>query len=219
MSAPIVFAGRLGLASVVLLVSGPLLALAGLVEPNEGFSLSSMAGIVSALASGLALVALIRRDRPGSAWAWAGVIGAFVTTFVTMAYAQRRGGSEHWDAVTSREAPVVFVTADVPPVAGAEVLDPRVARGAPTEVFARVVRTARDFGWEVRRDDAEARHLEALVREGVFGFRHDVAIEVRVTTSSTAMLHGRARSRWAHPDGGSNARMLESLFEAVAETP
>ncbi len=216
MSSPILFAGRLGVASVVMLVSGPVLALTGLVQPEAGYSLASMSGIASALASGIAIVALIRRDRPRSLYGWVGVIGAFITTFVTMAYTQRRDASEHWDATTSRDAPPAFVAAEVPPVAGAEVIDPLILDAPVSDVFARVGAAAREAGWDVTNEDAERRHLEATVREGVFGFVHDVAIDVRVTTSSAAVVQARARSRTPQPDGGSNARMLRAMFDAVS---
>lgn len=213
MSAPIAFASRLGAASFVLLVSGPLLAQLGVVEPSAGYSLSSMSGIASALGSGIGLVALAKRDRPARRRGWIGVVLAFVTSLTTIVYGQIGQRAEHWEATTSTEDPVAFAAHEVGALGPADLVAPRRIDAPPDAAFARVRTAAEELGWSIVHE--ADRHFEAEVTRGVFLFRHDVAVQVRVTTSSVTEIHARSRSRWAHPDRGANAALLEALFEAV----
>lgn len=80
---PIVFAGQLGYLAAGLFAAGFVPVLPAPVAA----SLVSAAGILSALASGLAAVALARAHRPTSAFGWIGVSAAFATLAVTIALA------------------------------------------------------------------------------------------------------------------------------------
>ncbi|MFK8040720.1 DUF1499 domain-containing protein [Congregibacter sp.] len=79
--------------------------------------------------------------------------------------------------------------------------------------------TARDLGWEIVREDANAGYIEAVDTTAIMQFKDDVVIRVQ-TNAEGSLLDLRSVSRVGVSDLGANAKRIRSFmaaFKASAE--
>lgn len=202
---PIVFAGQLGFISFVLLVTGPLLVHAGIATPTAGLIVSSFSGISSALGAGMIAFSMTKGIGPRGAANWIGCGLAVICTVLTTA----------WAAAANRyvEAHDVATNADSFPVfEGEEPGHPIRYEGLagvpfdlpPSEAFERARRAATKMPWRITSLDNAHHHLEAIAVSTIFRFEDRIAIDVRTTTASTAVVEVRAKSEQTTRDLGRN---------------
>ncbi|WOJ98428.1 DUF1499 domain-containing protein [Congregibacter brevis] len=79
--------------------------------------------------------------------------------------------------------------------------------------------TARDLGWEIVREDANAGYIEAVDTTAIMQFKDDVVIRVQ-TNAEGSLIDLRSVSRVGVSDLGANAKRIRSFiaaFKASAE--
>lgn len=79
--------------------------------------------------------------------------------------------------------------------------------------------TARDLGWEIVREDANAGYIEAVDTTAIMQFKDDVVIRVQ-TNAEGSLVDLRSVSRVGVSDLGANAKRIRSFmaaFKASAE--
>lgn len=86
----------------------------------------------------------------------------------------------------------------------------------PAAAFAAAAAAARRMPrWEVVREDAAARALEAVATTRLARFKDDVVVEVRPAGGGSA-VHVRSKSRLGKGDFGANAARIEAYAAELA---
>jgi len=83
------------------------------------------------------------------------------------------------------------------------------------DVFPRVLDAAqRQSGWEVTREDAEAGVIEAVATTRIFRWKDDIVIRLTETDDGTR-IDMRSKSRDGQSDLGANAKRIRDFFAAI----
>jgi uncharacterized protein (DUF1499 family) len=233
----------LAVAAAVLLAAGPLGWRAGWWHFRVGFSYLMPWGAYCGLAAiAVALIALVIGRRVNTARHIAiGVIAVAIgaaIAYVPWHYSQMRGiyPSIH-DITTDWENPPQFRAVlplrqaeEANPVAyeGAKISDqqrraypdiaPLTLDLAPTDAFARALKTAEQLGWTIVAADpptgSGAGRVEASQRSRWFGFTDDVVIRVAAAESGSR-IDIRSVSRMGRGDFGVNATRVRTYLAAL----
>ena len=83
------------------------------------------------------------------------------------------------------------------------------------ETFNLALRTARELGWDVYRDDLNAGYIEAVATTAIMGFKDDIVIRVRTNANGT-LVDLRSVSRVGRSDLGANAARIRKFADAFA---
>ncbi|SOH95334.1 Protein of unknown function [Monaibacterium marinum] len=222
----------LGALAVALIVSGARL---GLWQPITGFGLyrsyfNPLAMIVAAVGVIALVIHSLRKERNG-------VLLAGVATLVGLVLLAPMAQSKL--NPTPRAAPIHDISTDTtnPPVflvldetregasntleyGGPELTEAQAAAYpdiAPLETdmsadaaYARALTVARDMGWDIVAEDAEALRFEAVARTSVFYFADDVVVVVTAQDEGSR-VDMRGVSRVGRSDQGVNAARIRDF--------
>lgn len=213
-----------GIASLALVIFGPLLAYVGVLSPLLGFGLfaaSALVGLVGIVWSSWRYYA--KRART-DAWRAALSLPAVVIVFAMFVGASRYPPIN--DVTTDLTDPPVFFGDDEP--YPADFVDDLKAHyghlaslerpEAPRVAFDAALQTARDNGWDIGRIDEAALTFEGTTTTSVFKFVDDFVVRVRAANNGS-LVDMRSRSRIGRGDMGVNARRIESFFEQLTSSP
>ena len=92
---------------------------------------------------------------------------------------------------------------------------PLVLEVPPSRVFERALATARAMGWELVEADAATGRIEATDTTFWFGFKDDVVVRIRPTTTGGSRIDVRSLSRVGGGDVGTNAKRILAYLEAL----
>jgi len=221
----------LGIAAVVGVLGGPLLARLGVVAPLAGFGIFALGGLLGLLTLIAALIAVVRRGFVSAGPAL--VLGLVVTGIFMVIALPGRGFPRINDITTDVNNPPQFVIASSLPgnegrdmrypgtdfatqqIAGYPDLAALKMTAPPDQVFQRVVATARQMpGWEITRNDTAARTVEGVATSGWFRFKDDFVIEVR-PDNGASVVQMRSKSRDGRGDIGANAARIKTFFASL----
>ena len=191
-------------------------------------------GFLAAAVSGLVLVLrMVRRTGLRDREAAAALAAVVVTGAFPLAALLSGGGAPPiHDITTDTENPPAFVAAVALNTPGRTDYDPAVAeqqRAAypdlgplmlpvpPADAFNRAVGAAREMGWELLADDADALRIEATDRTFWFGFADDVVVRVAPDGDTGSRVDVRSLSRVGVGDLGVNARRVRAFVAALSE--
>jgi len=227
----------LGLAAVIALGIGPLLARSGLATPFVSFRIFGLGLLLGLLALLVGFVGLVQTrpstGRGGRSDAFSGmVLGVIPVVVVAIAVGSSGGGPMINDITTNPEDPPVFENApslepnrerdmSYPGASFAEqqragypdLVPIRIA--APAEaVFERCLATAEELGWDVTVSDATSRTFEARDVTNVFRFVDDIAVRIRAG-GDASVVDIRSKSRDGKGDMGANAARIRAFRDAI----
>jgi uncharacterized protein (DUF1499 family) len=223
----------LAVASVVLLLAGPLGTRVGIWPFLVGFLLLGVS-LLLAVAAVVASVVAAMRGGPWGTTAAGIVVGLAVIAVPALTVLSARGAPPINDITTDTDDPPQFVAA-VPLRAGADPANPPEYGGsafaeqqrrafpdlAPVRLqmpagkaFERALAVARDQGWNVVASDAGAGRIEANDTTFWFGFTDDIVIRVREGEGG-ARVDVRSKSRVGRGDLGANARRIRRYLDAL----
>jgi uncharacterized protein (DUF1499 family) len=225
--------GRLWMMPTYLILAGvllgPLGATTGLLGGLSGFYIflgSILLAAVSAIGLGGAAAFA---SATGKLWRGAAVRATVVPlVLVVGAWTLRGDGNPFNDVTTDLANPPVWSIEVVEdssyPEAFVEIhktnypdLAPIASSLPPDEAYASVVAAARSMpGWEVTREDPEARIVEAVATSRIFRFQDDVVIRVKQQAPGSR-IDVRSRSRVGQGDLGANYARIKA-FRANYET-
>lgn len=78
----------------------------------------------------------------------------------------------------------------------------------PYRAFDAALATAREFGWEITREDRLAGEIDAVDTIPVFRFKDDVTITIKAGGGESCTVYVHSRSRVGKGDFGVNARRI-----------
>jgi uncharacterized protein (DUF1499 family) len=227
------FTARLGVFAVLLVLVGPLLAHFELVAPMAGFIAFGLGGLLALIATVSGLITLLRGGA--GPLLWRGLVPSLVVLAIFFIQASRSGNVPRInDITTDTDTPPQFVAARTQPAnvgrdlrypgdtfaeqqrAGYPDLAPLRLDLSPDEAFDRVRTAARNMpGWEITREDADARAIEGFDTSWLFRFKDDFVIEVRAQNGGS-VVHMRSKSRDGRGDVGANAARIKAFLQTVS---
>src|SRR2546426_2954767 len=137
------------------------------------------------------------------------------------------------DITTDTEQPPQYVavlplraTAPNPTVYGGEAIaarqreaypdvKPLVLEMPPSRAFERALATVRAMGWQLVEADAATGRIEATDTTFWFGFKDDVVVRIRPTSTGGSRIDVRSLSRVGGGDVGTNAKRILAYLEAL----
>ena len=223
---------RLVLVAWAAFCAGPLLAYLGLVPARVGFLVFALGGLLGLIAVMAGVVALVRGR--------AAVPSLIAALALTTAFGALAFPGRHYprinDITTDPVTPPQFVFAlTLPANQGRDMaypgkafaeqqgsaypdIGPLLVGLSPDDAFARVEAAARRMPtWEVTRVDPGSHRLEGVATSGIFRFRDDVVVEVRVREGGSA-IQMRSKSRDGKGDLGANAKRIRDFFAQLRWT-
>lgn len=87
-------------------------------------------------------------------------------------------------------------------------LQPQYFSVAAYKAFDAALATARDFGWEILREDRQAGEIKAVETTRVLRFKDDVTITIKPSVGENCTVYVHSRSRMGKGDFGTNARRI-----------
>ncbi len=216
---------------VALVILGPLLPHLEWVQPDAGFRLFLVGGLLAALSAGVCGGAALLAAALGWGWRRHALRGAILPLVVFLVGVVPNLNRPHWpsnDVTTDLQDPPGFVSG---PAAGAPYPDqfadaqrqhfPDIAPirlpVAPAEALQRAERIARSMpDWEVVSVDASRGLLQAVAVSRIFRFRDDLIVRIRADARGSR-IDVRSRSRVGRSDLGTNAIRIRALREALLE--
>ncbi len=232
-------AAVLGVAALLLVLGGALLAHLGLASPFVGFRISGLGFLVAPVGQVLAVIGLIRtragRDRDGRDAAWVGLVLSSAVVFSVLAAALPAARLPAInDITTDPEDPPQFVHAAREAAnrgrdlayPGSEMaaaqraaypdLAPIELPVPPREAFHRAVAAAETLGWTIVYRDPEAGRIEANDTSSIFRFVDDIAVRIR-PAGTGSVVDVRSKSRDGRGDLGANAKRIRRFRELLLE--
>ncbi len=220
--------------SLLLVVTGPIGAWAGVFAPMMGFSVFAVGLLLSLPALVIGLVARLRAQDAGNrqkALTGAAIGGALLVIGLVSALPGTSVPRIN-DITTDLEDPPAFdAVAQLGPNQGRDLdyppefaaiqrdgypdLAPLELALPPEQSFARALAVAERFGWTIVASEPD-RPIEAFDRSRLFRFTDDIVVRVR-ETGAGSRIDMRSRSRDGRGDLGVNAARIEAFFEAIAE--
>ena len=203
----------LGIVAAVLLAVSGLGVRAGLWHFSTGFQLLRWAAYLGLGAGGLAIVLfLVPRYRHGGLFVL--LLGLLVGAMVA---AVPLGLQKRARAVP----PINDITTELENASSQQLkayprIQPLMVEAPPAQAFAAALAVAREMGWEIVAQDAEAGSIAAVATTLWFGFKDDV--EVRVTPlAKGSRVDVRSKSRVGRGDAGANARRVREYLERLRQ--
>ncbi|MBS1812219.1 MAG: DUF1499 domain-containing protein [Acidobacteria bacterium] len=96
-------------------------------------------------------------------------------------------------------------------------LQPQHFSVLPYRAFDAALATARDFGWEILREDRIAGEIDAVDTTRFFRFKDDVTITVKAGVGENCSVYVHSRSRVGKGDFGTNARRIKRFQAELAK--
>lgn len=87
-------------------------------------------------------------------------------------------------------------------------LQPQHFNVAAYKAFDAALATARDFGWDVVREDRQSGEIDAVETTRIMRFKDDVTITVKPGVGEACTVYVHSRSRLGKGDFGTNARRI-----------
>ena len=217
-----------GLAAVLVMVLGPLLAHFGVVRPLAGFAMFAVGGLVAIVTGLLSLVQAARGRGVTIGGALAVVAGL---AFFSIA-GQGRGYPRINDFTTDPTNPPYFRFADsLPPNAGRDLryppefaavqreccadLAPTHLNEGPPQAYERALRVARGMpSWTITKADPEVMVIEAVSTSRLFRFQDDIVIRIS-PDGAGSRVDMRSKSRDGKGDMGANANRIRTYSHAL----
>lgn len=94
-------------------------------------------------------------------------------------------------------------------------IGPQISDLSADQAFQKALMTAKDMGWTIVDQDADARRFEATAYTPVFHFADDIVVVV-TATDDTSRVDMRSVSRVGRSDMGANAARIEAFQKAFA---
>lgn len=85
------------------------------------------------------------------------------------------------------------------------------------KAFDAALATAREFGWEIVREDRQAGEIAAVDTTKLFRFKDDVTITVKPGVGENCTVYVHSRSRVGKGDFGTNARRIQRFQAELAK--
>ena len=217
-----------GLAAVLVMVLGPLLAHLAVVRPLAGFAMFAVGGLV-AIVTGL--LSLVQAARGRGLTLGGGLAVVAGLAFIGIA-GRGRGYPRINDFTTDLMNPPYYRFADsLPQNAGRDLryppeyaavqreccadLVPTHLNEAPPQAYERALRVARGMPtWTITKADPEAMSIEAVATSGLFRFQDDVVIRIS-PDGGGSRVDMRSKSRDGKGDMGANANRIRAYSRAL----
>ena len=87
-------------------------------------------------------------------------------------------------------------------------LQPQHFTVAAYKAFDAALATAKDFGWEIVREDRQAGEFDAVETTKILRFKDDMTITVKPGVGENCTVYVHSRSRVGKGDFGTNARRI-----------
>ncbi len=87
-------------------------------------------------------------------------------------------------------------------------LQPQHFTVATYKAFDAALATAKDFGWEIVREDRQVGEIDAVETTKILRFKDDVTITVKPGVGENCTVYVHSRSRVGKGDFGTNARRI-----------
>jgi len=221
----------LSVASVALLLLGPLGSRVGLWPFVVGFGMLALSVLVGLAAASISLAGALKTGQWVPA-AVAIVVGLAVVSVPSAMVLAARGAPPIHDITTDPDDPPQFVAilplrsgaANPPEYGGTEVADqqrraypdlqPLTLQADADQAFDRAVGVVGGLGWEVVATDKQTGRIEAVDTTFWFAFKDDIVVRLRRTPSGTR-VDVRSKSRVGVGDAGTNARRVRELLRRL----
>lgn len=223
----------LGLASILLMVGGLLLANKEIVPPRVGMLFFALAGVVGIASIGFAIAVIFKTQA--FHLAMVGMLGVLpLLALFTAALEGLRYPPINDISTDLEEIPEFVHAGTLPENAGRDMTFPQkwvgiirkaeryqdlapaiVDRTAPA-VFETALRQAQQENhWEVTYSNAETGIIEAVAVTPVLRFRDDIILRVRPEGEGRARVDMRSKSREGRSDLGANAKRIRAFLANV----